>query len=1127
MSIKKISIRNLLSYKAIDLELGGNLNIFVGKNGSGKSNFVNALLFALTDKFGSFDRKMIENNLISDEQLPIQVSITLDNANQRLPYSTEEVTIMRQMTTKDEFFLNGKAATVSQFSNLLQCINLSRQNYYNIVRQGKISKISQMRDVEVFELLEEVSGVALYEEKKQETMNNIKQAQQEKEEIVKILNELGAQIKQLHDEKEAFNQLKDIQKQIQLHEVQLSLISAKSFQHQLLDLNTEQSRLHNQLQSLMQQQQDYSNAQFKANKEIELFDQFLNENKQKIQEFEKEEQNMQKQYSDLSNQLNEVRERLNTLKGANKSAIEEEYKTTEQNLDKEMLKIQEQQVKVDKQIQYFQILQTDDPVKCFKDEIQSLTKQLEGYQKEYKNVEFKISQISKDLNQLKQQKQNQINIGEVQSNIKKTEDNLFQLRKKLESTQLDNMELQKTKTHQQQKLCKLQNEQDIECNQLDKQLRDIFTASIIKIMEFAEEKGLIVYGVFAQLMNVKQKRLLPLIETASGPRLFSLIVPDTQTAKQIIDYNKDQQGSVLRIYPLDLIDDRVTPFDAPKDTINLQEQVTLNGDFDKKKSLIAKVIGKWIAVKDYQTALDISSKYEINCITQDNEVVYADSFLTKVGATRVQQSKTISLQKILAMHQEIKLLTKQDQEMEQQMEDDQNKSLEIQREIQNSKNNLNNLLQQLQSQDNSAIEKKQRELDALEQLAKQLDIPIQDTNNRIKDIQQKLKNPKQIKKGLTDEDINTLQQLVKEKQQLSQQITTLMNKKNDIKMRQQKKIDVNKIQQLEQQQIELKQQTDQLNIQLKGKQKFHQEIIQVQNENKKNLAQAIKERDNAKLEKSKIDLKIDSIKNQQTEFEMQAQQCVNQLETIEKDKRMIDAFSELDEQQSKNQIIKKIKELKTKFNHKFTQKDQSLFEKLNEIETRFSDYQQKLQNLKQIQQDFDNLCEIMDKKAESLLQDQLYKRFAEYFRYYFLQIVTTGECQIKLIKGLRKNNKKNWGIDIKVSFKNKEVQNWTSFSSGEKTIVAFVILISLQKCDPAPFYILDEFDAALDDNYRNQVAQIILNLSKESQYIIITFRPELINLNSDLVTFYKVSHHNQQSSVIKTTQQEAKKILKA
>lgn len=47
------------------------------------------------------------------------------------------------------------------------------------------------------------------------------------------------------------------------------------------------------------------------------------------------------------------------------------------------------------------------------------------------------------------------------------------------------------------------------------------------------------------------------------------------------------------------------------------------------------------------------------------------------------------------------------------------------------------------------------------------------------------------------------------------------------------------------------------------------------------------------------------------------------------------------------------------------------------------------------------------------------------------------------------------------------MQNWTTLSSGEKTVVAFTIVIALSKCDPAPFYILDEFDAALDDNYRH------------------------------------------------------------
>jgi structural maintenance of chromosome 3 (chondroitin sulfate proteoglycan 6) len=63
MSIKRISIRNLFSYKAIDIDISPGLNVVVGKNGSGKSNFVNSLLFVLTDKFSTRDRKMIENVL--------------------------------------------------------------------------------------------------------------------------------------------------------------------------------------------------------------------------------------------------------------------------------------------------------------------------------------------------------------------------------------------------------------------------------------------------------------------------------------------------------------------------------------------------------------------------------------------------------------------------------------------------------------------------------------------------------------------------------------------------------------------------------------------------------------------------------------------------------------------------------------------------------------------------------------------------------------------------------------------------------------------------------------------------------------------------------------------------------
>lgn len=62
------------------------------------------------------------------------------------------------------------------------------------------------------------------------------------------------------------------------------------------------------------------------------------------------------------------------------------------------------------------------------------------------------------------------------------------------------------------------------------------------------------------------------------------------------------------------------------------------------------------------------------------------------------------------------------------------------------------------------------------------------------------------------------------------------------------------------------------------------------------------------------------------------------------------------DEKTKNQIIRKIKDLKARFNHKFTDKDQSLFEKLEDIERKFIEYQERLEHLKDIEKEFDNLC---------------------------------------------------------------------------------------------------------------------------------------------------------------------------
>ena len=53
------------------------------------------------------------------------------------------------------------------------------------------------------------------------------------------------------------------------------------------------------------------------------------------------------------------------------------------------------------------------------------------------------------------------------------------------------------------------------------------------------------------------------------------------------------------------------------------------------------------------------------------------------------------------------------------------------------------------------------------------------------------------------------------------------------------------------------------------------------------------------------------------------------------------------------------------------------------------------------------------------------------------------------------------------------MKNMSQLSGGQKSVVALAFILALQKCDPAPFYLFDEVDAALDPDYREAVATII------------------------------------------------------
>ncbi|KAL1428823.1 hypothetical protein MTO96_002542 [Rhipicephalus appendiculatus] len=160
------------------------------------------------------------------------------------------------------------------------------------------------------------------------------------------------------------------------------------------------------------------------------------------------------------------------------------------------------------------------------------------------------------------------------------------------------------------------------------------------------------------------------------------------------------------------------------------------------------------------------------------------------------------------------------------------------------------------------------------------------------------------------------------------------------------------------------------------------------------------------------------------------------------------------------------------------------------------------------------------------------KQVCKYFVEFFKRFVPNGHAVV--VVNTEKTNKPGEeeptrrqrckGIDFLASFSSRSIlQSVECFSGGQQTVVALCFILALQKCDPAPFYIFDEVDAYLDAEHRQCLADILEELSSESQFICTTFRPELALKGK----VFKVTHCQGTSSVTETTQQEVLRMVQA
>ena len=166
--------------------------------------------------------------------------------------------------------------------------------------------------------------------------------------------------------------------------------------------------------------------------------------------------------------------------------------------------------------------------------------------------------------------------------------------------------------------------------------------------------------------------------------------------------------------------------------------------------------------------------------------------------------------------------------------------------------------------------------------------------------------------------------------------------------------------------------------------------------------------------------------------------------------------------------------------------DTNVTREYQEVSKRYEFLSQQIEDLQKGSQDLKILIQELTKEIEKIFEkslNEINKDFNRYFRLMF----SGGSAKLEQIKKQKTLSEESyWGIDIKVDIPKTELKSLEMLSGGEKTLVAISLLFAIVNQSDPPLVVVDEIDAALDEENSQRFSQILKELCKNTQFIIIT-----------------------------------------
>jgi len=249
-SITRIVLQGFKSFnKKIAVPFLHGFNIICGPNGSGKSNMLDAIAFVLGStsvrslRAGKLHELIFHGgNGKSPADIAV-VTIYLDNNNKTFPFEDSEISVTRKVNRKGVsiYKLNGRNTTREKILETLAAARIYPDGH-NIVLQGDVTNVIEMNPIERRFVIDEISGIAEYNDKKEKAQKDLNEVDTKLKEAEIVITERYDIFKRLEEERNAALRYQELQGQMQSLKASLAHRKLQDFTKTIADLNAEMEK---------------------------------------------------------------------------------------------------------------------------------------------------------------------------------------------------------------------------------------------------------------------------------------------------------------------------------------------------------------------------------------------------------------------------------------------------------------------------------------------------------------------------------------------------------------------------------------------------------------------------------------------------------------------------------------------------------------------------------------------------------------------------------------------------------------------------------------------------------------------------------------------------------------------